>query len=171
MKPFLAIVCSLGLLSFSASHALASGWQLAPATAEGGLQLRLIMGKNPVYLFECQVPDVQITNFGVTELLDIQTGNKIADEPGAVITPGASVMALYTGKGDPDFVPAVSKPNAVKGWDLSIRLSLTDKRLQALGKTDMISLFTTGQTMAVNMDSDDKALARDFLKQCKSANK
>jgi hypothetical protein len=166
MKCVSGAVCGLAILLLTSSPALASGWVLRPATADQALQLSFNAGQTPAYLFACGEADIRVTEFGVTELLDIQTGHKIADEPGSVMAPGASVMALFTGKGDPDFMPAESVPNAVKGWDLTIRFSKTDKRIRALGKSNMLSLFTTGYTMAVDMDSESQALARSFLKQC-----
>lgn len=121
--------------------------------------------EGPSYLFECG-DEVTITERGVTTLLDIQTNTKIGDEPGSTITPGASLMALYTGKGQPNLVPAEASPNATHGWDLTIRLSKQDKQLRALSRARMISLFTTGYTMAVAINEGDRKLVADFIDQC-----
>lgn len=169
MKLLFGTVCGFAALLSLTSNAQAQGWGLTPATDVHGLQLIFGSENSPVYEFECGAADISVTNFGVTELLDLQTGQKIEDTPGAVITPGASLMALFTGKGQPDFLPAEAKPNAVKGWDLTIRFAKTDKRIKVLGKSDMISLFTTGYTAAVSMSAGDQAIARDFLGQCQKA--
>lgn len=166
MKLFYGTVCGLAALVMGSGQALAQGWALTPAAAGQDLQLSYTPEQGPSYLFDCTTTDVAVTEFGVTELLDIQTGEKIGDAPGSVMTPGASVMALFTGKGQPEFQPAESVPNAVKGWDMTIHFSKDDKKLRALGKSDMISLFTTGYTAAVEMGKDDRDLARDFLKTC-----
>ena len=167
MKLFFGTVCGLAALVLGSGQAMAQGWVLTPAAAGQDLQLSYAATEQvPGYLFACTATDIAVTEFGVTELLDIQTGQKIPDAPGSVMTPGASLMALFTGKGQPDFLPAEAVPNAVKGWDMTIHFSKNDKRLRAFGKSDMISLFTTGYTAAVEMDKDDQALARGFLKQC-----
>ncbi len=59
----------------------------------------------------------------MTELLDLQTGQKVGDGSDAVMTPGAALMALFTGKGQPDFLPAEAVHNAATGWDMTIRLA------------------------------------------------
>ena len=167
MKLFCGMVFGLAAVALGSGQAMAEGWVLTSAAAGQDLQLSYAATDQvPGYLFDCTATEIAVTEFGVTELLDIQTGQKIGDEPGSIMTPNASVMALFTGKGQPDFLPAESVPNAVKGWDMTIHFSKGDKRLRAFGKSDMISLFTTGYTAAVEMDKDDQALARDFLKAC-----
>lgn len=168
MKLFSATLFAAMAL-MGATPALAKGWQLTPAAEGHGLQLSYNAGETPAYLFECAASDVRVVNIGVTDLMDLQTGQKVPDAPGSVMTPGAAMMAIFTGKGQPDFQPAETAPNAVKGWDLTLRLAKTDKQLRALEKADMISLFTTGYTMAVAMDSESHALAKDFLKQCRAS--
>ncbi|ESQ82060.1 hypothetical protein AEAC466_19265 [Asticcacaulis sp. AC466] len=161
-----SFACSFAVLLFTAPHAFAAGWTLSPPHDGHLVQLSLGAPEAPTYLFSCTPSNVRITYFGATELLDIQTGQKIDDAPGATITPGASVMALYTGKGSPDFMAAEAVANATKGWNLTITLAKDDKQLRQIEKSKMLSLFTTGTTMAVELSSDDRALVRDFLKQC-----
>lgn len=107
-----------------------------------------------------------ITEAGVTELLDLNSGNKIGDDAGAVMPEGSAMMALFTGKGEPKFVPGSAVKNPAGGWDVTIRLSKNDKQLKAAGKSDMISLFTTGYTMAVAMDANARAKWNDFMQRC-----
>jgi len=82
---------------------------------------------------------------------------------------GAALMALYAGKGEPDFLPAEAVMNPAGGWDLSIRIPKNDKSLKAIGRSDMLSLFTTGYTMAVPMDAADRRRWNDFMQRCKAA--
>lgn len=149
-----------------ATPAMANGWLLSQPTSAHPLQLILGSDAHPTYLFACNSDNVSATNFGVTGLLDLQTGQKIPDDVGASITPGASVIALFTGDGQPDMVPADAAHNSLKGWDLTIHLAKNDEKLVALKKADVISLFTTGYTLAAQLHGDDKAVVREFLKQC-----
>lgn len=99
-------------------------------------------------------------------MLDLRTGETIKDGPNAVMPAGAALMALYGGKGEPKFVPAEAVKNSAGGWDLTIRLKRDDKQLKAIGKSEMISLFTTGFTMAVTMDDTARVSWNDFMQRC-----
>ena len=110
-----------------------------------------------------------VTETGVTKLIDLKTGNPIGDDSAAVMPPDAAMMALFAGKGDPQFVPAEALKNLAGGWDLTIRLPKNNKQLKVIGKSDMISLFTTGYTMAVVMDADARTKWNDFMERCKAA--
>lgn len=77
-------------------------------------------------------------------------------------------MALFAGKGDPEFRPGAAVKNPAAGWDITIRLPKNDKQLQAMAKTEMMSLFTTGYAMAVAMDADARTKWSDFLHQCRA---
>ena len=70
------------------------------------------------------------------------------------------------GKGDPQFVPAEAVKNPAGGWNLTIRLPKNDKQLKAIEKSAMMSLFTTGYTMAVQMDGAARAKWNDFMQRC-----
>lgn len=118
------------------------------------------------YRFECQANQMSISEFGVTQLMDVQTGVKISDEPGATITPGASVMGVYTDKVETQLVPATAIANPAKGWDLTIVVPLTDPALRSMSKAGMVSLMTTGWTGAVELSSDDRKVIATFLGQC-----
>jgi hypothetical protein len=165
MKHLSAILAAL-VLALTTAQAQAEGWMLEPGSGTSELRLVYSAGDTPNYVFACEATAIRVTNFGVTELLDLQTGQKVGDGADAVMTPGASLMALFTGKGQPDFLPAESVHNAATGWDMTIRLPKGDKQLKILEKSDMVSLFTTGYTRAVGLSRDDRALAKDFLKQC-----
>jgi hypothetical protein len=119
------------------------------------------------YIFECTPNAVAITYTGVTDLLDIRGKGKVGDAPGSVMPEGAAMMALYTGKGDPQFLPAEYKPNPVKGWDLTLRMAKNDRALKGLEKTEMLSLFTTGYTRANAVDAETRAQFTGFLARCK----
>ena len=141
-------------------------------TIEGGpnappFRMSFSFGQPTVtYRFECQANQMLISETGVTQLLDVQTGVKIGDEPGATITPGASVMGVYTDKVKPKLVPATAVANPSKGWDMSIALPLTDPSVRSMSKAGMVSLMTTGWTGAVELSSDDRKLIATFLGQC-----
>jgi hypothetical protein len=107
-----------------------------------------------------------VTQTGVTKLLDLRTGSAIGDDAAAVMPDGAAMMALFDGKSDPEFVPAAAAKNPAGGWDLTIRLPKKDKQLKAIGRSDMLSLFTTGHTMAVPMDNASRRTWSAFLKRC-----
>ena len=155
------------MLAMSA-QAEAAEWQLQPADGSHGVILTFGSGEAVSYRFECASNEVIVTETGVTKLLDVKTGSTIGDDANAVMPAGAAMMALFGGKGDPQFVPAVAVKNLAGGWNLTIRLPKNDKQLKAIGKSDMMSLFTTGYTMAVPMDGAARAKWNDFVQRCKA---
>jgi hypothetical protein len=159
----------LGLsLLFLASSAGAEGggWRLEPAQGTRGAVLSFAQGEPVSYRFECAADAVIVTETGVTGLLDPATGGRIGDGADAVMPAGAAVMALFSGEGEPRFTPGEAARNAAGGWDISIRLARDDEQLQGIAKSEMISLFTTGYTMAVKMDGEARAAWKRFLKSC-----
>lgn len=148
--------------------AMEPGWMLRAATSDLGEQFIYESGSQISYQFLCEADAIAITETGVTDLLDLRTNVKIGDGPDAHMPEGAALMALFGGKGTPDFRPATAIKNPSGGWDLTIRLKKSDKQLRAIGSSDMISLFTTGYTAAVAIDSTTKAKWKDFLKRCQS---
>lgn len=157
-----------GLLVWSA-QAIAEDWVVRPAEGARGETLIFGADRPQSYRFECASDAVIVTQTGVTGLKDLRTGKAIGDSPDAVMPQGAAMMALFGGKGDPAFLPASSANNPAGGWDLAIRLPKGDKQLKAVGKSEMISLFTTGETMAVPMDKASRSLWSDFLRRCQAA--
>jgi hypothetical protein len=160
------------ILAFAAAALVAAatpgGWTLTPPTAASPLELTYSEGAKVVYRLTCGASDVAISQYGVTELLDVQTNTKIGDGPGASMTPGASLMALATDKGDPEFVGAVSTANPAGGWDMTVRVRKNDPTLLSLPKARMVSLFTTGFTRAVGLGKADRKLFADFIAQCRA---
>jgi hypothetical protein len=143
---------------------MAADWRLQPA---GSTLVLTYAEDQPVsYRFECMANEVRITETGVTKLMDLGTGKPIGDDAHAVMPPGSAMMALFGGKGDPNFVPADAMKNPEGGWDLTIHLAKTDKQLKAVGRSAMISLFTTGYTMAVQMDDASHAKWNEFMRRC-----
>ena len=163
------ILAGLGFCLSFAQPAAAQSMRAVAATPEHGAQLFVGPAEEPRYRLECRANEVAVTQFGVTKLMDFASGQKIGDTPGSAITRTAAMMALYAGKGTPDLVPADASSNPKAGWDLTIHLRKDDKNLRALRKAEMISLFTTGTTTAIPMDDADRALAAQFLDQCKGA--
>lgn len=156
----------LALLLAAAAPAGAGGWQLQPGDGARGAVLSFAAGQPVSYRFECAADAVIVTETGVTGLLDPATGGRVGDGPDAVMPPGAALMALFSGKGDPQFTPGEAARNKGGGWDITIRLPRDDRQLKAAAKSEMISLFTTGHTMAVRMDGEARALWKAFLKGC-----
>ena len=158
------------LVAFAAVAAPAGAqqWQLQPSDAGHGVTLTFNMGHQPSYRFECVGNQMVVTETGVTKLMDLKTRTAVGDDPSAVMSPGAAMMAIYSGKGDPEFVPAETVKNPEGGWDLTIRLPKDDGQLNAISKSEMISLFTTGDTMAVTMGASDRARWNDFMQRCKA---
>lgn len=161
-------IISLALMLSLPLQANAAEWQLQPAV-EGGSLLLTYGSNEPVsYRFECTPTMVIVTETGVTKLMDFRTGAIVGDGAGAVMTPGAAMMALYGGKGDPDFIPAAAVKNPAGGWDLTIQLPKNHKQLKAIGKSEMMSLFTSGFTMAVAINGDTRSTWNDFMRRCKA---
>jgi hypothetical protein len=155
----------LALLSSAADAppAPADGWQ-----AEPGPQLVFREAGAPVYRLDCSGSGVEVTNYGVTQLLDVRTNRPVGDGEGSTLPAGAAVMALATDKTEePEMVPASSARNAASGWDMTIRLSKKDPVLKSLPRAGFVSLFTTGFTRAVQLEKEDKALVADFVKECR----
>lgn len=145
---------------------LAGNWKIAGAGNGRGETMTLEIDPERSYIFECTSNAVAITYTGVTDLLDIRGKGKVGDAPGSVMPEGAAIMALFTGKGEPKFLPAEYKPNPRKGWDLTLRIPKKDKALKGLEKADMMSLFTTGYTAADVMDAQTRAQFTGFLARC-----
>lgn len=151
----------------AASPALAEGWELQQPTASNGLRLLYKGSGSASYLFECTESDVLLTELGVTDLLDLQSGKKVGDTPDAVMTMGAAMMGLYSdARSSPLLQPAETRHNAVNGWDMTLRLPKKDKGLRSLHKAGMVSVFTTGYTMAVALSDEDKGVVQGFLTGC-----
>jgi hypothetical protein len=146
----------------------AADWLLQPLDGSHPAVLTYGSGEPVSYRFECAANEVIITETGVTKLMDVKSGAAIGDDAASVMPQGAAMMALYGGKGDPEFVPAEAQKNPAGGWNLTIRLPKNDKQLKAVGKSEMMSLFTTGFTMAVAMDNGARAKWNDFLQRCNS---
>jgi hypothetical protein len=164
----LAMVFSLAAMLALSAPAEASGWELRPAQDGRGAVLTFGAGDPVSYRFECTAVDVIVTQTGVTKLLDLNTGKTIGDDAEAVMPQGAAMMAVFAGKGDPKFMPAEAVKNPAGGWDLTLRLAKEDKQLKAIGKSEMMSLFTTGYTMAVAMDGAARATWNDFMRRCQA---
>lgn len=160
---------SIAIMLAMSARADAADWQLKPAEGSHGVVLTFGAGEAVSYRFECAPSEVIIMETGVTKLLDVKTGSTIGDDANATMPPGAAMMAVFGGKGDPQFVPAEAVKNPAGGWNLTIRLPKNDKQLKAVGKSEMMSLFTTGYTMAVAMDGASRATWNDFMQRCNAA--
>jgi hypothetical protein len=161
-------VLSLVLALALSARADAADWRLEPAAGQHGAVLTVGSGRLS-YRFECAGKAVIVTETGVTRLMDLKTGKPVGDDARAVMPPGAAIMALFVGKGEPDFRPAEAAQNPAGGWDLTIRLPLDDRQLKAVARSEMISLFTTGETAVVPMDDAARTRWHDFLQSCKAA--
>ena len=166
LKPNLALLASTLLLASTAAGA--ENWTAVGAGNGHGETISVAIDPGRSYIFECAPDSVLITYTGVTELLDIRGGGKkVGDAPGSVMPEGAALMALFTGKGEPQFLPAEAKPNPKNGWDLTLRMNKSDKALRALEKAEMLSLFTTGYTAALTIDVSTRSQLGSFLARCR----
>jgi hypothetical protein len=165
MSLFATLLAIAGLSSLQVGT---SGWAVHPGEGDRGEALTFVSGEKVTYRFECAAEEVVVTQTGVTKLMDLKTGKQIGDGPDSVMPSGAAMMAVFGGKGDPQFHPAEASKNSASGWDLTIRLPKDDKQLKAIGKSEMMSLFTTGYTMAVPMDGGDRAVWNGFLNRCRT---
>lgn len=143
-----------------------TGWVLRPATASEGPLLTFTISNTVHYTFECTPKAVIVTQTGVTKLISLTDGKAIGDDAGATMPDGAAMMAIYGGKGDPEFLPASATKNPAGGWDLTLRMSRKDSQLRRIAKSEMMSLFTTGYTTAVKMDKESRATWQQFLTAC-----
>lgn len=166
MSPSLNAFC-IAIAIFIPASAQAANWEIHHGPDKEGAVLTFDTGNPVSYRFECTAKEVIVTETGVTKLIDLKSGQPIGDGAGAAMPEGAAIMALFGGKGDPQFIPAEATKNPKLGWDLTIRLSKTDKQLKAIGKSEMMSLFTTGYTMAVAMDSEARSKWNEFMQRCR----
>ena len=142
------------------------GWVLRPATASNGPLLTFTISDIRRYAFECTPQAVIVTQTGVTKLISLTDGKAIGDDADATMPDGAAMMAIYGGKGDPKFLPASARKNPAGGWDLTLRMSRKDPQLRWVAKSEMMSIFTTGYTTAVQMDNESRATWQEFLTAC-----
>jgi hypothetical protein len=171
MRKLVSIAVLCLLTSAGSAAAQSVGWQVEGTRAAPPFRLVLPdAGKGVSYAFDCSGEAIRITETGVTELLDMSSGNnkKVADEgPDRVMPPKSAMMALYTNKDkNPDFRPGTAIANPKKGWDLSIEMPRDDKAFKALASAQMMSLFTTGFTAAVMLGGPDHRLVADFVRAC-----
>jgi hypothetical protein len=149
------------LSSTTAVPALPGGWSLDPG------QITFSEAGAPVYKLNCTGSELVVTQFGVTQLVDLQLNRPVGDAEGSSLPAGASVMALATDKTEPDMVPAAAVRNASGGWDMTIRLPTNDPAFLSLPRAAFISLFTTGFTRAVELSKADRKLLGTFVGQCR----
>lgn len=125
--------------------------------------------KGVTYEFTCTNNALTVKEVGVTLLMDPTDGQKVGDDPGSAMRPGAAMMALFTDRTKPAFVAAGAKPNVQRGWDLTISLPLNDPAVRALPKAKAVSLMTTGWTGLAKLGPDESATISAFLKSCGAA--
>lgn len=150
------------------ASAQTSSWRVLGSTNAPPFKMSFSFGAQAVgYQFECRANAVVITETGVTQLMDPQTGQKISDAPGAEITPLASTMGLFTDKVQPKLAPASAKLNPVRGWDLTITLPADDPAFRSLKTATTMSLMTTGWTGLVELSPQDRKLISTFVDGCR----
>ena len=159
------LILALSLSAALAPAARAEGWEIGAA-----LELTYKVDGSPAYKLDCTGAELVVTQFGVTQLLDIQRNQPVGDSEGTTLPTGASFMALATDKGEqPNMVPASAVRNAATGWDMTIRLPKDDPAFLSLPRAAYVSLFTTGFTRAVTLGKEDRKLLSSFVKQCRGA--
>ncbi len=108
-------VLGLAALLAASAPAQSTGWQLQPPVSGHSPVLTLNAGDPVSYRFECTPNEVIVTETDVTKLIDLKTGQPIGDDAQAVMPSGAAMMALFGGKGDPQFIPAEAVKNVANG--------------------------------------------------------
>ncbi|HEY0131090.1 MAG TPA: hypothetical protein VGB57_06765 [Allosphingosinicella sp.] len=157
------IFVALLSLSDAAAVPAPAGWGPGPSG-----QFRFSAGGAPVYLLECKATEVVVTQFGVTQLVDLQANRPVGDTEGTALPPGAALMALATDRTDePNMMPAAAVRNPDKGWDMTIRLAKDDPALLSLPRAKFISLFTTGFTRAAKLSKGEQKLLAAFMNRCR----
>lgn len=164
---------SAKIIAFCALLAIATGahaaeWSLETGEKAAGPVLTLPLDGAASYRFVCRPDGVEATQTAVTKLVSLQSGQPIGDAPDAVMPPGAAMMAVYGGNGEPRFVPAAASHNPAGGWNLTVKLGKNDPQWATLLKGEMMSLFTTGTTTAVPLDAAGRRTWGDFLKRCRA---
>jgi hypothetical protein len=139
-------------------------WQL------GGRVLILRQAGAPLYKLDCTGSELVVTQFGVTQLLDIRRNKPVPDAGGTELPEGASYMALATDTSEPNLIASQAVRNPIKGWDMTIRLPKNDPAFLSLPRAKFISLFTTGYTQAVMLGKDGRKRFETFVSQCGAAN-
>jgi hypothetical protein len=153
-------------LACVAVPANASQWRVLPAA--GTVDLTYEVQGAVAYRFSCGASGVRITQYGVTQLMDVATNQPVPDRDAAEMPSGASFMALATDKAKPNMVPAESVPNAGGGWDMAITIAKNDPSFLSLPRAGMMSVFSTGFTRAVMLGKEDRKLLAGFVKSCRS---
>lgn len=145
-----------------------SKWRVAGAPGDSVFALTSTVSaeKGVTWTFQCEADTVALMQTAVTDLMDVQNGQKVPDAPGAVMSPGAAVMGLMSDKANSGFLPALARPNPRRGWDLLVRLPKKDRALRGMAKAKMVVVMTTGFTIAVEIGPEDRPLIADFLNRC-----
>ncbi len=143
---------------------VSGGWELGPDA-----QITFGGAAKPVYKLDCSGSELVATQFGVTQLVDLQRNQPVSDAEGTALPEGAALMALATDKVEPNLVTATAVRSAGAGWDMTIRLPKNDPALLSLPKADYVSLFTTGFTQAVKLTKEDRKLLAIFVSRCRGA--
>lgn len=164
-----AFLFGLVLTLATSTAALAeSNWRVAGAPGDTVFSLTTTANaeKGVTWTFQCEADTVALMQTGVTDLMDIQNGQKVSDEPGSTMSPGAAVMGLMSDKANSGFLSALARPNPRRGWDLLVRLPKKDRALRGMAKARMVVVMTTGFTIAVEIGPEDRPVIADFLTRC-----
>jgi hypothetical protein len=163
MNITLQLVLALLASGATGSDSAAGGWQAA------GRVLTYSEAGAPIYVLDCTGAELAVTQYGVTQLLDVKQNQPVADRQGTSLPEGAAFMALATDKvEEPQMIAATAVRNANTGWDMTIRLRKNDPTFRSLPKAKMISLFTTGFTRMVMPSKEEKAMLAAFVSECRA---
>ena len=155
-------------LAAALSSASASGTVPAAWHSDAPTQLVYSEAGAPIYKLDCSGTEIVVTQFGVTQLLDIQQNKPVADSEGTELPPGAAFMALATDKTEPNLIPASAVRNAATGWDMTIRIPKDDPAFLSMPRAKYVSVFTTGYTRAVGFGKEDRKLVSTFVSRCRA---
>jgi len=122
----------------------------------------------PAYLFQCVDPDkILIVQYATAPLMDFNTGKNVADDTSDTLHEGVAFMRLATNVAQTNFKPATGvRSRFGRGWDIAIVVDRDDPIIAGLPSADRISLMTTGYTMAVAIEPEDRIKIRQFVDRC-----
>jgi hypothetical protein len=165
----------IGAIVFALASTVWCGAEAEPWRATGGpetppfmLTLADPIGPGTAYKFECGAHEITVTEVGVTQLLDLKTGQHIRDEPGSTMPDGAATMAFRLGSGEGEFRSATAHSNNIRGWDLTIEIAKDDAAFLKFQTAEFVTLMTTGMTNLIKINAVDRTVIDNFVQRCRA---
>ena len=122
----------------------------------------------PAYLFQCTGPDkILVAQYSTLPLRDFNTGHIVSNDVDESLNDGIVFMGLATDVAQTKLIPAKGvRSQYGSGWDIAIHLDRSDPAFMSLPNAERISLVTSGYTMAVRLEPEDRVKIRQFVEKC-----